>query len=110
MRPKGIALKNHIRYVTKDIFCFHDNFFKTNYLHTYIYRTVHEKIRDFQCLLCGQTFGTKSSLHKHEVYHTGIKNFEVKHLRLSSNISFKALPQFFYLDIHAKRSLTEIFC
>ena len=76
MRPKGIALKNHIRYVTKDIFCFHDNFFKTNYLHTYIYRTVHEKIRDFQCLLCGQTFGQKSSLQKHEVYHTGIKKFE----------------------------------
>ena len=46
------------------------------YIGTSIYRTVHEKIRDFQCLLCGQTFGQKSSLQKHEVYHTGIKKFE----------------------------------
>ena len=34
---------------------------------------------------------------------------EGEHLRLSNNISAKPLPQFFKLDIHAKRSLTEIF-
>ena len=39
-------------------------------------RTVHEKLKDYQCLLCGQTFGAKSSLQKHEIYHTGVKKFE----------------------------------
>ena len=69
MRPKGIALKNHIRYVTKDIFCFHDNIFKTNYLHTYIYRTVHEKIRDYKCETCGKSFGTLAQKNRHANIH-----------------------------------------
>ena len=38
------------------------------------------------------------------------QHLEAKHLCLSNNISVKPLPQSFYLDIYAKRSLPEIFC
>ena len=39
-------------------------------------KSVHEKIKDFQCLECGKAFSEKATLKAHETFHTGIRNFK----------------------------------
>ena len=54
-------------------------------------------------------YSSNDSSGKGEIFQKQMSFLEGEHLRLSNNISAKPLPQFFYLDIHAKRSLKEIF-
>ena len=41
-------------------------------------RTVHDKIKDYICTICGKAFAHKKSFTTHNVEHSGIKEFECK--------------------------------
>ena len=39
-------------------------------------KSVHDKVKDFQCATCGMSFSHKSDLKKHTLTHTGVKEQE----------------------------------